>query len=274
MNHILVPTDLSPLANAALPVAATLARQYGAEITLLHYVPYNLATPGLTEAPLPIANYIDEQEAEATQALQALCQDPQYADLTIKPMVTTDSKGLYGVMASYPADLIVMASRGATGWTEWLVGSNAEQVIRRVHCPVLVVKEGQPDFAPKRAICAIDVDERLKTHPAWPFHLADGVRQYVYVLTPTDARVPEGIREFMAELAAAQHLTDYEFTFVSSADVPGGILEFAEKQAADLILLFTRQHDGFWHLLSGSVAEDVVNHATVPVLVMPLGDND
>jgi nucleotide-binding universal stress UspA family protein len=44
-----------------------------------------------------------------------------------------------------------------------------------------------------------------------------------------------------------------------------GILEFAEDIKADLIALSTQGRRGLLHLLTGSIAEDVVNHAPKPV---------
>ena len=270
MKRILVPTDLSELANRALPVAARLARQYGAEITLAHYLPFAIVDPVLTEAPGAIAAYLDDRENEVEAQLAEICQRPDLKDVSIHPLVKRSEQGLFGMLAEQPADLIVMASRGSSGLEEWLFGSNAEHVMQQAHCPVLILKEQTGSFDLKNPICAIDTDDLLKSHPAWPFHLGDGVRQFVYVMTPTDSRVTDGIRQWMADFAAARQITDYELTIFADSNVPDGIIHFAESRGADLILLFTHQKSGFWHLVSGSVAEDVINHATIPVLVMPV----
>jgi len=52
-------------------------------------------------------------------------------------------------------------------------------------------------------------------------------------------------------------------------NIPRGIAEYAEKHGADMIVMSTHGRTGFRHLMLGSVAESVLQHATVPVLSFP-----
>ena len=56
---------------------------------------------------------------------------------------------------------------------------------------------------------------------------------------------------------------------VDAADVPAAICEFAQAQSADYIAMATHGRSGLRRLLLGSVAEVVVRHATVPVVLYP-----
>jgi nucleotide-binding universal stress UspA family protein len=55
---------------------------------------------------------------------------------------------------------------------------------------------------------------------------------------------------------------------ISSKDIAGGILDFAEENNIDLIVIGTRGRSGFKRLLLGSVASHVVTYAYCPVLVV------
>ena len=55
---------------------------------------------------------------------------------------------------------------------------------------------------------------------------------------------------------------------ISSKDIAGGILDFAEENNIDLIVIGTRGRSGFKRLLLGSVASHVVTYAHCPVLVV------
>ncbi|WP_338870575.1 universal stress protein [Spirosoma sp. SC4-14] len=273
MNTIVVPTDLSPATDAALSVAADIARVYNSTIILLHSVVYPVPMPTYAEAVSLTVNYtVDEfrdVEQEADQTLRQLAGNEKYKDVMIIPKLLTNGQGMVDNVTHQPADLIVMTSKGASGLEEWLVGSNAETIVRYAHCPVLVVKQPIAHFQPQNIVYAIDIDEQLKTVQHFPFQLgAADQHQFLYVTTPTDNRDSEGIQEWVNELAKAKGITEFTLTIRRAKSVPEGIIEYANEIQADLIVLSTHGHTGLRHILSGSVAEDVLNHAEIPVLIM------
>ncbi|MDB5243280.1 MAG: UspA protein, partial [Spirosoma sp.] len=169
-------------------------------------------------------------------------------------------------------DLIVLGTHGSSGWDEWLFGSNAEHIVRFAHCPVLVIKQSITNFAPKNAIAAIDVVDVLRQQwPPYPF-VAGGnnLHQFVYVSTPNDTLASDGVHAWMNELAHEKGIAPYELHIRSARTVEVGILNYAHERQADLIVIYTHGHIGLRHLLQGSIAEDILNHAPVPVLIMPL----
>ncbi len=273
MKTILVPTDLSPHANIALPVAIRLAHQCKTDVRVLHYLTTTIIDPGLNEGAASMARYLSEQTAEATAALTELCVRYQTDTVRVTPVISRHEKGLYGAVADEDAGLVVLASHGADGWAEWLIHSNAQQFVQTGDCPVLVVKQPCPNFSPEKVLFALDADDRLKTQFHYPFPADDSHRELLFVTTPHDPRVSEGIREWVDELAQARQLTDYHLTILPHRVVHEGIIQYARQQGFDLIVLFSSQRKGFWHFFNGSVAEDVVNHSPIPVLVIPLQDS-
>lgn len=274
MRTILVPTDLSSLTDAALSVAVSLARLYRAEVILLHSAIYPLPEPVYAETMTmaagrsTVATY-EGLEQDARTALQDFVDNPAYAGVTIVPMLIKNGQGLIQAITDRPADLIVVASKGASGLEEWLMGSNAEEIVRYAHCPVLVVKKPVAHFQPENIVCAVDVDDRLKTIQHYPFQMGEqGLHQFLYVTTPTDNRDPEGVREWVNGFTYAKGITEFDFVMRSAKTVPEGIIHYADEVKADMIVLFTHGHKGLRHILSGSVAEDVLNHADMPVLIM------
>ncbi|SOD93396.1 universal stress protein [Spirosoma fluviale] len=278
MKTILVPTDLSPMTDIALSVAVNLARTNGGEIILLHSVIYPMPVPTpvyaealtvVTENTLSTYRLLEE---DAREILEQLATNPAYAGVTITPTLITNGQPLVDNVTTRPADLIVMSSKGADGLEEWLIGSNAEVIVRYAHCPVLVVKHATPHFQPQNIVCAIDLDDRLKSIYHFPFQMGEnGLHQFLYVMTPSDNRDPEGVREWVDEFADAKGITAFEFVIHHAKTVPQGVIDYANDVEADLIVLFTHGHKGFLHLLTGSVAEDVLNHTQIPVLVMRAG---
>ena len=56
---------------------------------------------------------------------------------------------------------------------------------------------------------------------------------------------------------------------LEAADIPRAIVEFAKKEAASYIAMATHGRSGLRRLLLGSIAEQVVRHAHVPILLYP-----
>lgn len=274
MKTILVPTDLSELANSALQVAVDLARTYGAEILLVHYQPFSIARASTVEGSMSMLGYLDEQEDNDKAELQQVAENPAYRNVRISPVTCKDAGGVYEAMTERNADLIVLGTHGTSGWDELLFGSNAEHIVRHAHCPVLVLKRAVPSFAPQYPVAAIDVDEALKANwPAYPFD-AGGIslKQFVYVSTPNDPLADRGVHQWMQEVAQENGIADYELHVRHARTVESGILNYATERQADLLVLFTHGHTGLRHLLQGSVSEDILNHAPVPVLILRIND--
>ncbi|MBC7572413.1 MAG: universal stress protein [Spirosoma sp.] len=275
MKMIVVPTDLSAESEIALSVAVDLARVYESDIKLVHSVLYPAVVGPYPGGSMIVADYMLDThrklEDEARQTMDQMQQNPAYAGVSITPVLLTSGRGLVDGVTEQAADLIVLFSQGSSGLAEWLVGSNAEAITRHAQCPVLVIKKPISHFKPEKIVFAIDMDDRFRKSDHYPFQMGEqNQHQFLYVLTPSDNRQPDGIREWVDELAQYKGITDYNLVIRHAHSVPEGIVEYAEDTQADLIVLFTQGHTGLSHLLAGSVAEDVLNRAQTPVLIMRL----
>jgi nucleotide-binding universal stress UspA family protein len=134
---ILFATDFSPASQKAFEVAATLAHDYKARIIVIHVL--EPVTMGFSE----FAAYVGPEEDRA-QALELL--------RTVKPaspLIVTEHRLLDGDPATVivetaqeiAADLIVMGTHGRSGLTRFVMGSVAEQVLRRAPCPVMTIRD-------------------------------------------------------------------------------------------------------------------------------------
>jgi nucleotide-binding universal stress UspA family protein len=131
-RRILVPTDLSPASRRPFPLAALVARTFGAEVLALHAVPdRSLAT--LSGVPPPLAP--PPSEAALWQEFQR-----DFAGVPVTAQVVVGSPWRRIVQAAdvERADLVVMSTAGHDSLGDRLVGSNTERVVRHAPCPVLV----------------------------------------------------------------------------------------------------------------------------------------
>ena len=197
-------------------------------------------------------------------------------------------------------DLIVMSTRGNTGFKYLALGSTAEHVVRYSPCPVLVMHpldrkaNGSREMAKrkvsfKQILVPIDFSECSMKGLAYAKAMAKRVgsklillnsvalQYYItsdeyarYDLPQLMKRSEKSARDQMQELIEK---TDWEGIEVTPSLQIGHagqqICEEAVDQQADVIITSTHGITGFKHLLVGSTAEYVVRHASCPVLVVP-----
>jgi nucleotide-binding universal stress UspA family protein len=147
LRTILHPTDFSDGSRAAFELACSLAREHGARLSLLHVtVLPDLAYRGygLPGFPLEAREYL----ADVAAGLDQL-RPPGGAFPVERRLVEGDpATEIVRLAAEAGADLIVMGTHGRTGLRHALLGSVAEQVIRKAPCPVLTLKLPAPTVFP------------------------------------------------------------------------------------------------------------------------------
>ena len=77
----------------------------------------------------------------------------------------------------------------------------------------------------------------------------------------TDRRAQDDLMEFATE----EHFHNYAIHLRSDYDIQEGIYRFAKESNGDMIALRTHAWKGFFHFLSGSIAEDIAAHVDLPV---------
>ena len=147
LDHILVPTDFSEPADAALQYAQALARKFGSRLHLLHVVPEPFASPwGTDVATFPMADLLTQSEAAARQRLEQIAGglEDLPAGVGVHTAVGSPVDRILDYARDHRVDLIVVGTHGRGLVGHLLLGSVAERVIRRAGVPVLTV-HGQPD---------------------------------------------------------------------------------------------------------------------------------
>jgi nucleotide-binding universal stress UspA family protein len=90
----------------------------------------------------------------------------------------------------------------------------------------------------------------------------------VKINTPSMFESTRTSMEKMKSFAEDFEINAASMQVYNSTSEEEGILEFADDVDADMIAMSTHGRTGFLHLLSGSIAEDVVNAAQRPVWTM------
>lgn len=140
-KRILVPLDFSLTSLRALEVAVPLAREAGAQLCLVHAVepsPYPAGMEGVVLV-LPERTLVRNAKINLKRVARRFVPAPLRVTLRVE---RGHAASVVAQMAAAEGmDLIVLSTHGHTGWDRLLMGSTAEQVVRRAGCPVFVVRK-------------------------------------------------------------------------------------------------------------------------------------
>jgi nucleotide-binding universal stress UspA family protein len=139
-QHILVPTDFSPVSAAALEVAIEFALRFEAELVLIHA--HEMPAYLFPDAMMPVAPEVLrdlERAAEADLRVEAAKVRARGLSVVTRTVIGPHDSEILRYAAEWPADLIVMGTHGRTGLRHALLGSVAEKVVRHSTCPVVTV---------------------------------------------------------------------------------------------------------------------------------------
>jgi nucleotide-binding universal stress UspA family protein len=284
LKNILFATDFSPAAEAALPYAIGLAKQYGAKVHGLH-VRYPATYPIVGAEAMP-------QVLEAAEEL-AKCEAKQLHEmLESVPHEVTVAEGelwptLSEIVNQQRTDLIVMGTHGRTGVSRALLGSAAEKFFRKASCPVLTVgphvsHNTERRLAMKQILLAMDFSPESLAALPFAVSMAQEHQANLTLLNVTcDPEVGELVhagqyvdstmRRLQALVPAEADPWCEPKCRVEQGTEAKKISEVAVALGADLIVLGVRSPQGGMgattHFLQ-SIAHQVVVDAQCPVLTV------
>lgn len=151
IGRILCPVDFSEFSARAYDYALSLAHHYRAKLFLEHVVqPLTSAYPyyAFPDSWNDIFWNLDAHaDIELRKLVQSHAWDGVRPDLVVQRGFVPES--ILSFAKAQSVDLIVMGTHGRQGLDHLAMGSVAEKVLRKAHCPVLVVRSPVHDFVVK-----------------------------------------------------------------------------------------------------------------------------
>ena len=140
VRHILLTTDFSDEARRAYGPVASLATDQRARLTLLHVVQLLATVPyeAMVYGAVPVTPAIPDVDGVRKALEKERAQLPRELEVETE-VVTADnvSRGVVQVARERGVDLIALSTHGRSGLRRVLLGSVAEEILRRAHVPVL-----------------------------------------------------------------------------------------------------------------------------------------
>lgn len=295
LSTIVVATDFSETASLALDRAIEFAIRHESEIALVHVMQPDIPPLAAPEMIVIPPNYEEMLREACTEGLTKAAQRGRERGVRVSQYLEQGraAKRITACADGLAADLIIIGTRGNTGFKRLLLGSVAEEVVRIADQPVLTVHPGddRPIEPVRKLLFPTDFSPAADQALAAANLILSGsenaeiILVHTYQIAPTV--VPLGgfgkgaSRLFVANAhQLAQQATEpsvealrskgFRVEVVIARGDPAAIVtELAAERDVDVIVMGTRGHSKLRQILLGSTAERIVEHAPCPVLTVP-----
>jgi nucleotide-binding universal stress UspA family protein len=299
IEQVLCPVDFSEFSRHAFDRAVSVARCYGARVTVLHVLPVPGAVPAVPygpEGPGPFGLEVVDRHRVLAEFPRFLATDasigvPVAYEVTEAPAA---HKEILRQADRLSADLVVVGTHGRSGFEHLLLGSVAEKILRTSRVPVMTVPGRVPDALPardpfRRILYATDFSDGSEHALRYAASLAQhaaGRMTLVHVVEPLpvghdpiagtsfdvgayhDALVRDAQAQLRGSVPESVRLGCDTEDVVAIGKPHVEILRIALEQQVDLIVLGVHGRTAIDRLVFGSTAEHLVRRSTVPVLTV------
>ena len=284
MKKILVPTDLSVIAERGLSLAVEIAERSEAHISLVNFTrhPFGKTFTAMGEVSSKIDREGDLYNLHLLRAnkdkLESLVQKYARPGVDIETAIVDEEfkDGIDEYLQRENIDLVVMGTSGEENATEAFTGNHTEQVIRISKCPVLSVRDGFQIVDFKKIVLAVNViknnehvDQALNTLA----DLAACFDAHIYLVHVRDRATDYAnldLTDFFTKMAQQSNLSNYSITIYDADEQADGVIQFAREKKAGLIAVIKNSSDGIFRIFSSHFSDRLVKEVGRPVFTFNL----
>lgn len=279
MKNILLPVDFSENAKNALRYAMAM---FGNSPCNLHLVYANVSESDYVEKPsyqlgtnilvekkgLAVEDKLNEMKAY----LESISRGAASHRISAEEVKGRFLDSIRKQVAEKEIHLIIMGTKGASELKEFFMGSHASDVISQVECDVLVVPDKVIYQGIRRVVLPVDFEISLSKNTVGT--LADFLPSQeteIKVVYVTKSDIPlfeevawaqKQLRELLSE--ALPH--PVSFHRIVSKKIEDGVRIFAEKEGADLIIMFSKDYRLLQKVFLDTTVEEVSFETKIPLL--------
>lgn len=270
MVNILVPTDFSQLSKSALKYAIKIANKLGGNITVLHVMTMTRALRISMVEKIKSLDHdlIESAETELDTMIKTLSE--QYK--ASKPIRFEVVRGAYFPSTllrearRLRSGLVVMGTRGASGLTKAVLGSNTNSVIEVSHVPVLAVPEKADFKGFRNVVYASDLknlEEELEILTRYIEKFGSTIH-LIHIVPPGNQVdvIEEQIQQVLNKFSYKNIIT----LVLVDNDIESALDQYVEVSRADVLAMFTHEISFLEKVFDQSMTRKIAFHSKVPLL--------
>ncbi|UTF55561.1 universal stress protein [Natronosalvus rutilus] len=288
IDSMLIPTDGSTGALVGANVGIALASQIGADV---HVLSVAESRNGAVDSDDTVRSSLEERAEEAVEAVVTAVENhDEELDVTTVLEWGTPFQAIREYAVRHEIDVITMGTKGRTGLDRILLGSVTENVLRTARTPVLAVPpeagvETPGEVTFERLLLPTDGSEGAAIATEWGIALATRLESIVHTVYSVDMSRFSGNQEPPDLISSLERRGEDALETVrnraraADVGVSGSlatgppaqvILTYASDRDIDLIVMGTHGQTGIGQWFLGSVTENVVRQADVPIFCVPV----
>ena len=281
MKTYIVPVDFSTTSMHAAEYAAMLSKQTDVtKIVLLHsyYVSVSQSVLPTPDMVMLTDDIIEDETEERLKQLKhlrtkLLKEVRDGVEIKIKLSRETLTRSIIETLAEENADVVILGSNGKGSDNSSHVGVNAINISKLSPAPVIVIPPVCCYEPVKRVVMACDFQKITESFPLESLRklLERHDVELLVVNIDRQAKHKNADPQQLAEESVLHKmLKEYhpKYFFNESDDVINGILDFAKKHKAEMVIALPHKYSFFQSLLHNSVSSELTVHSAIPVLLL------
>lgn len=275
IKKILFPTDLTECGLMPVDYVVYLSKKYRTPVQILYVdqmlqLLYSMGPYAETNFGMLSENF----KTASDKRIDDLITNSFTKSVSVEKLYRsgTPHREIVDAAAAEHSDLIIMGTHGHSGFTSML-GSNADRVARMAPCPVMVVGKRKTFDGFNQIVFPVDFSLRCRETLSENIELVRELGSELSLIhvveakqTLRDEELSEKFDKFLNKIDTSG--TIYKKKIFRAHSVRSGIIDYAVKNEADLIMMGTHGYTGLKKIVMGGVTADVLNHSPIPVLVL------
>jgi nucleotide-binding universal stress UspA family protein len=278
-KNILVPVDFSPCSENAILYAAEMASLLGAKLYIYHVYHVPLVLDYYPEEVKAVSDSMKAEADEHMEKIKAFIHH-KYKNLVTEYRMEMDllMSGIKNSVEKDKIDLVIMGTKGASGISEFLIGSNTARAIESINVTVLAIPQNAVFKEPQKVLFATD----------FQFEDIDSIKKMVELvgmfkprieiahISTTPFTYDENIMEwFMEVLEQRVPYPNMNYhNILKIKDNYSVLNDYITDQKIDMVVMSTHNKNFIKKLFTGSLTKKMVYHTEIPLLAFHHEDDN
>jgi nucleotide-binding universal stress UspA family protein len=273
MKRIIVPVDFSQESLKGLELAILYANKFNSDLQMVFV---QSSKPG--KFHIELKNQYDyaleEFETIVRKYKARLHQDCDFSYIIKSGKVHEE---VAHQAEAFDDSMIICSTNGESGFSEYIIGSNAYRIVQETDRPVITVTSDKYIGEVKKIVMPLDITKETREKVPFVARIAKAFDSEVHIIKVTGS-MNEGVHNKLKMYASQvkkffdEQGVKYQSSLLIGDNISDTTIEYAKTIDADLIAIMTEQTTTISNFLLGSFAYQMLNTSPIPVLsITPKG---